>query len=173
MRNPVGLKLLGGGQEFQEQTPYSELPADLFAGPPPRTQSAAGNGGSPIYGLALAPSSAPPQDKYAGLPPDLRALITAVQRIGDVTMYSGTVGTQAILVRPAERRTYLLLQNTSAANSLLFGIGVQPAVITGGFTGFLLAANGGSFEPQVIPQQDIWLLGSAAGTLFTIAFSTD
>ena len=173
MRNPIGLGVLGGGQEFQEQTPYSDLPADLYAGPPPKTQSAAGDGGSPIAGLALAPASAPPQDQYSGLPPDLRALINAVQRIGNVTMYSASVGLQAILVRPAERRTYLLLQNTSAANQLLFGIGMQPSLITGGFTGFLLAPNGGSFEPQVIPQQDIWLLGSAAGTLFTIAIATD
>jgi hypothetical protein len=71
-----------------------------------------------------------------------------------------SVGLSPILIRPAEARYYLLMENTDSANTLFVGVGIQPVANAVGFT--LLPA--GSFEPSWTPQEDIWVLGSAANT---------
>jgi hypothetical protein len=119
-------------------------------------------------GAGLAPNSAPSQALMNTLPEPWRTLLYGIQRKASFIPLFGTVGTTAVLVRPAEERTYIIIQNTSAANQLIVGIGYQPVNNGTSVTGLILAANGGNYEPSAIPQGDIWLLGSAANTGFVV-----
>jgi len=144
------------GHEFETQRPRRLPP--LIVAPPGRVASA----------RIGAPAGAPSQALMDQFPEPTRSLIYAAQRKADFIPLFGTVGTEPILVRPAEARTYLIVQNTSAANQLFVGVGYQPTNNGTSVTGLILAANGGNFEPAAIPQGDIYLLGSAAGTGFVV-----
>jgi hypothetical protein len=143
--------------EFETQTPRP-LPRWLFAGASPA------NGGIPGMRLVGSPS----RDTAAGLEEPYKTLVNATLRKGEYIPIIGVVGTVAILARPRESRIYMIIQNTSVANVLYVGIGFQPTTTAAGSTGLILAANGGNYEPQVFPQGDIWLLGSAANTQFVM-----
>ena len=145
------------GHEFQTQQ-ARPLPPNLQGGPLPELQSRRSTGIASIESQSLMNT----------LPEPWRSLIYASQRKGNFQSVVGTVGATAILARPAESRTYLIVQNTSAANILFVGVGYQPTNNGTTITGLILAANGGNFEPSVIPQEDIYLLGNAAGTSFVI-----
>jgi hypothetical protein len=162
---------LGGGQEFQNQNPWAPITDVLNVGPPPDTQ----RNGPGVQGLPQAvgfDNNAPPHNISSNLHEPWASLLNGIYQKVDVQQTYGTVGTQAVLVRKAEGRIYLLIQNTSLANQLFVAFGYAPSIVAGGATGFLLAPNGGSIEPKCIPQQDIWLLGSAAGTQFVLAAAT-
>lgn len=143
--------------EFQTQK-RSPFPKTLYVGPIAELQS------TQVTGLVSQPSQA----LMNQLPEPWRSLMYGIQRKGNFIPITGSVGTTPILARAAEERTYVIIQNTSAANQLFVGVGYQPVNTGAGVTGLILAANGGNFEPGVIPQQDIWLLGSAANTLFVM-----
>jgi hypothetical protein len=119
-------------------------------------------------GAGYAPNSAQSQALMYTLPEPWRSLLYGVQRKANFMPLFGTVGTVAQLIRPAEERTYIIIQNTSAANQLIVGIGYAPVNNGTSVTGLILAANGGNYEPSAIPQGDIWLLGSAANTGFVV-----
>jgi len=143
--------------EFETQTPRP-LPRRLFVGPSP------GLGGV----LQMRPRSVQSQSLADKLDEPYRSLLNGVLRKGDYIPVIGTVGTAPVLVRPRESRIYLIIQNTSVANVLHVGIGFQPTITAVGSTGLILAANGGNYEPQVIPQNDIWLVANAASTQFVM-----
>jgi len=145
------------GHEFEQQQ-ARPLPENLQGGPLPELQSRRATGITGVESPSLMNS----------LPEPWRSLIYASQRKGNFQSVVGTVGTTAILARPAENRTYIIIQNTSAANILFIGVGYQPTNNGTAITGLILAANGGNFEPAVIPQEDIYVLGNAAGTSFVI-----
>lgn len=143
------------GHEFETQRPL-QLPDELYVGPPPVTQG------------GLRPASVESASLARSLPEPWASLIWAAQRKGNFISLFGVVGTSPQLIRSSEERTYLIVQNTSAANQLFVGIGYAPVNNGTSVTGLILAANGGNYEPSVIPQQDIWLLGSAANTGFVL-----
>jgi hypothetical protein len=174
-----GRRQLGGGQEFQDDTPWHDLPDDLVVGPGPDTQGSPGVGGGFTPGmaqdLAMPAVSAPSPsllNKFAA-DPWKQALLYSLQRKGRFQQTFGNVGTQAVLIRKAESRTYLIIQNTSVANTLIVAFGYAPQIIAGGATGLILLANGGNYEPSVIPQEDVWVVSAVAGTQWTLAVCTD
>jgi hypothetical protein len=130
----------------------------LQAGPLPEFQSRAATGLQSVQSQSLVET----------IPEPWKWLVYAAQRKANFQSVVGVVGVVPILIRPAESRTYMILQNTSAANTLFVGIGYQPTGTGTGITGLILAANGGNYEPSAIPQEDIWVLGSAAGTNFVL-----
>jgi hypothetical protein len=145
------------GHDFETQR-AEPLPKGLQGGPIPDLQSRRNSGVVGVQSAALG----------NGLPEPYRSLLYGIQRKGEYVPIVGVVGTVAILARPREERTYLIVQNTSVANTLFVGVGYAPANTGTGITGLILAANGGNYEPAVIPQGDIWLLGSAANTQFVV-----
>jgi len=74
-----------------------------------------------------------------------------------------------ILLLRADFRTYLLIQNLSLANDLWIGFDTQPDPANS--RGIRIAKEL-AFEPGRIPQNDIWVIGSAAGK-GTILYSQD
>jgi hypothetical protein len=62
------------------------------------------------------------------------------------------------LIRNAEKRNYILIQNTGAAN-LYVGFGLNPTQNNG-----LVIVPGGNYEPLKVPQNDIYI-ASASGTV--------
>jgi len=143
------------GHEFELQRPR-HFDGVTQIGPPPSTQR------------SMRPKSVESSGAMEQLSEPWRSLAWAAQRKGNFTPIFGVVGTVAQLIRPTEDRTYLIVQNTSIANQLFVGVGYQPINNGTSVTGLILAANGGNFEPSVIPQQDIWLLGSGANTGFVL-----
>jgi hypothetical protein len=145
------------GHDFETQRAL-DLPADLWNGPPPTTQSRQLRSVQSVQSRSLANTLEEPW----------RSLVYAAQRKGDFIPIFGVVGTVALLIRSSESRTYFIIQNTSAANQLFIGVGYPPVNNGVSVTGLILAANGGNYEPSVIPQGDIWVLGSAANTGFVM-----
>jgi hypothetical protein len=177
-RSPILTGLSGGGQEFQEQNPWDRLPDDLYVGPPPPTQTVLGPGGStavgPISDLAVSfTSRLSPAAVNKFDDPWQRALLYAIQQKGNFQQTAGTIGTAAQIIRKAESRIYLIIQNTSIANLLFVAFGYPPQVLTGGATGFQLNANGGNYEPKITPQQDVWVIGNAASVPWVLAVVVD
>ena len=75
-------------------------------------------------------------------------------------------GTAAFLLRPGENRYYFLLQNNSATATLYLGLGYSPTTLTG-----IQIPPGGNYEPLCVPQNDVWVLGSAANLAGVIVYA--
>lgn len=115
----------------------------------------------------------PPVNPYAGRTVEelVRLILQRLQDTHTVirgelitTPFVGTLAPQ--LLRNGERRSYVFLQNQSAANQLVFGFGAQPG--PAGATpvaGLVVAPNFGFYEMLVfVTQQPIWVVASAAPT---------
>lgn len=76
------------------------------------------------------------------------------------------VGVANQVIRPEENRRYLFIQNTDGANNLFVGFGFEPSAIN-----CVLIGPGGFYEPLWVPQNDIQMLGSAAGTNGTLIYA--
>jgi len=83
-------------------------------------------------------------------------------------LQSVAFNTTAELILPATERTYFFIQNVSAAALLYVGFGTQPS----SGNGILIAAVNGWYEPFMVPQNDVWIVGNAAGTC-NILYSND
>ena len=173
-------KLLGGAHEFQAERGH-DLPANLWVGPQPATQARGPAGiaqDSPAGEMGISADLAMPAGSRRSrtlldiLREPWRTIMYGIQRKGDFIQTFGVVGLQPIMIRAAEARTYFILQNTSLANTLLVGIGYGPVIVAGGATGFLMQPNGGNYEPAMIPQGDIWVSASGAGTQWVMAVCT-
>lgn len=97
--------------------------------------------------------------------------ITAdVMRFGDFSHIGfsvGTAGSQVpVLSRPDGKRTFLLIQNTHATQSLFVGFGVQPSAAIG----ITLVAGGNMLLDAAVAQDDVFLAGSGAGTTGLITY---
>lgn len=79
------------------------------------------------------------------------------------------VGTAPVLLRPNESRFYVFLLNTDAVNNLIVSFGRAPSSVTDGVRLFPNAF----YEPLKIPQNEIWVLGSAAGVTGTLIVSAE
>jgi hypothetical protein len=64
------------------------------------------------------------------------------------------------LYLPAGPRIYFLLQNLDAALDMYVGFGVVPSATAP--TGLRIAA-GQAYEPYMIPQNDVWIVGTGVG----------
>jgi len=114
---------------------------------------------------------------YAGVPPvQARPRAISVYRGGyytpaeigeriarrqcDFFQLSVSYTTTPVLILPAGDRIYFLLQNLDVANDVFLGFSIVPnPVIPVG----LRVSPGDAYEPYIIPQNDIWIVGSAAG----------
>lgn len=72
-------------------------------------------------------------------------------------LFPYTTGVQLLL--PQGERGYLLIQNLDAVANVFLGFGVQPAANQG-----LKIVPGTAYEPYVVPQNDIFIIGDAGGT---------
>lgn len=72
-----------------------------------------------------------------------------------------TFGIDPIELLPVdETRTYFMYVNTSGTNVTFMGFDIQP--IVGG--GLPIGINNGSYEPLVVPTNQIFVVGAGAGT---------
>lgn len=93
-------------------------------------------------------------------------LVDAVLEKRNFLNLTFTVDTTAVVqLRPKENRGYLLIQNNSAA-AMFVGIGYPPTPVTG-----IQIPTGGNYEPLKVPQEDIYVLGSAAAQLGVVLYS--
>jgi hypothetical protein len=121
---------------------------------------------------------------YAGVPPVQarpRAISTyrggtySPQEIGeriarrqaDFFQLSITYTTTPVLILPASDRSYFLLQNLDAALDAFLGFSIvpNPTIPIG-----LRVSAGDAYEPYMVPQNDVWIVGSATG-LATLLYS--
>lgn len=79
------------------------------------------------------------------------------------TQISGPYSATIQLLLPQGERGYLLIQNLDAAANLFVGFGVQPTATSG-----LKIIPGTAYEPYVVPQNDIFIVGDAAGTFICL-----
>lgn len=78
-----------------------------------------------------------------------------------------TAGTASAVLRPEEPRSYLFVQNTHATQILYVGFGFVPTTTTG-----MQIGPQGFYEPYFIPDNDIQILGSGAGTTGILLYAT-
>lgn len=83
-----------------------------------------------------------------------------------LSLFPFTIGTSAERILPSNPlRTYLLIQNKAAVGNLFLNFGQNPTafssvvIVPGGNIIFEGGATGGAFSPQ----DDVYILGSAAG----------
>lgn len=75
--------------------------------------------------------------------------------------------TDPFLYLPAGPRTYFFLQNLDAALSIFVGFGTLPTTTRG-----LKIAAGEAYEPYMIPQNDVWIVGTGVGAA-TLIYAVD
>ena len=88
-------------------------------------------------------------------------LMRALRRQANFSQLIISYTAEPLLVLPATIRTYVLIQNIDSLETLYVGFGFEPS----NGIGLLLAADGGFYEPFQVPQNDIWVVGSGAGTV--------
>ena len=87
---------------------------------------------------------------------------------GHIPFSVGTVAADApILTRPANKRTFLLIQNTHATQDLFVGFGVKP----NSGIGIRIAAGGSLLLDAVVAQNDVYLTGSGAATTGQLTYA--
>lgn len=72
----------------------------------------------------------------------------------------------AQLILPQSNRGYFLIQNLDAVANLFVGFGFQPSAGIG-----LKIIPGAAYEPFTVPQNDVFIIGDAAGNC-TVLFSS-
>jgi hypothetical protein len=91
-------------------------------------------------------------------------------QFGDFAQIGFTIGTtpsQApVLDRPQNKRIFLMIQNTDPVNKLFVGFGTQPSSTVG----MQIAAGGSILLDIRVPQNEIYVLGSAAGVTGTLTY---
>lgn len=117
--------------------------------------------------------TAGPSESDTPLPPwQFSQLLDALWRRNNVFMQPFLAGAVPILLRPAEKRQYLFIQNQSAANQFTIGINQAPdppAAVPA--NGLIIPINLGFYEPLVVPQGEIWVVAAAANTPGVLLYS--
>lgn len=99
----------------------------------------------------------------------IQRLLKAIERRGHLIMKPIVVGTAAINLLPQQSgRTYLLIINTSGVNNLFLGLDVMPQTTFG----IPIAINFGFWEPLVVPDNEINVVGAGAGTTGVCVYAT-
>lgn len=92
-------------------------------------------------------------------------MIRALRNRGDLQQIPFTAQVQAAKLREGETRDYVFIQNQDGANQLIVGFGNPPGIAgTVPVNGLIIPPNLGFYEPLVVPQNDIWVIASAANT---------
>ncbi len=126
------------------RVPSAGMPLDVMA------QAAAKNTRPPI----LTPNEQARDDSLTALRRQSAFIQSAFIATNAGT---GIVGSVTGIIRPAEFRTYFLIQNTAGAGIIYIGFGQSP---TPGSA--LQIAPGGYYEPYQVPQNDIYIFGNVA-----------
>jgi hypothetical protein len=93
--------------------------------------------------------------------------LPALERRAYHQLQAINVGTTWVKARPEEPRTYLFIVNNDAVNNLFVAYGQLD-----GTTGSIAIGPGGFYEPWVCPINDLWIRGSAAGTVGVLSIAT-
>lgn len=119
------------------------------------------------------PPQAQPSDAVVWLNIEqFSALIRANFKMGELLPQPFIVGTVPVRLRPREDRTYLLIINYDTVDNMAVGVGKPPGATTGTpVDGIVLGPNRGSWEPPVVPQNEIWVVGAAAATPGFLVYS--
>jgi hypothetical protein len=101
-------------------------------------------------------------------PEQFQQIVAANYKPGSLIQIPFTVGAAAqMLIPKQEGRKYLFVLNTSAVNRIFLGFGFAPSAVTG----VVLEINLGFYEPNVVPNQEIWALGAGAGTTGVLIYA--
>lgn len=151
-------------REFSTIERSALSPADLLARTPPESQQGGGPGG---FASGPDPSPGMNSPQYLGAVSialeQLNRLLRASWRYGRILQKPFTVGVTADTLLPVDQeRRYLFILNIHAANTLWIGFDAEPNAT--GQIGLPLAANNGFYEPLVTPTNQIYIVGSGAGT---------
>lgn len=95
----------------------------------------------------------------SGLDPFWNDLLQAVRRRSIFNQQAFLFDTNVRRLRPYEERGYLIIQNVDPAASLYIGFGITPTATAG----INLAPGGGYYEPIQVPQNEIYVVGTATG----------
>jgi hypothetical protein len=93
---------------------------------------------------------------------------TGSDRRGFFTQLTFPYTTVIQLILPQSGRGYFLIQNLDAAANLYVGFGFQPSNGIG-----LKIIPGTAYEPYVVPQNDVFIIGDAAGTCVVLFSSVN
>lgn len=144
---------------------------------PGRAEMERGGGGSPD---SLPGGLTPFQSVYGQQSPSdtniaqtqFNALIAALWKQTNIFMLPFTAGLAPILLRPAENRKYLFIQNQSAANIIGVSFGNEPGpVASAPAAALLIPINLGFYEPIAVPQGEVWVNAAANGTPGILLYS--
>jgi hypothetical protein len=97
----------------------------------------------------------------------LTELLRAIWKRGEliVTPFLATNAGNPQLIRPAEGRSYCMIQNQSGGAQIFVNFGRPPGPVAGApIDAFILGANLGFYEPIMVPQNEIYVSASAAAT---------
>ena len=97
--------------------------------------------------------------------PTTAALLYGLQRKAVFTQFSYGYTTVSRLILPAASRIYLIIQNSDLVSNIFLGFDYSP----NGPAGLgLKILPGGYYEPDVIPQNDVYIAGSGVGNVTAI-----
>jgi hypothetical protein len=99
------------------------------------------------------------QPVLAEADPAYRQELRALRRQAEFQNFGVQYTTEPQLILPRSDRVYLIIQNLDAAAILFVGFGSRPTTTFG-----IRVLALGNYEPFVVPQNDVWLTGSAPGT---------
>lgn len=94
------------------------------------------------------------------------AVLRGLERQARFVPINFAAGIASNLLHSQQKRRYLFIQNTSAAGILYLGFGYAPTATTG-----LIIQPGGFYEPFQVPDNDIFVLGSAASVTGVMLFA--
>lgn len=151
----------GRGHEFQNDQGH-DLPLNALARTPrnifPKSVRIYGPDTQTIIAQAI-------ENSNPAVPFDFRALLLAEQRKAKFTQTTFAYTTEAQLILPAQGRTYFIIQNLDAVAKLFVGFSFKPD----GVNGIGLRVDiGAAYEPFQVPQNDVWIAGSAPGNCTVI-----
>lgn len=102
----------------------------------------------------------------------LQRILRSNWKYGKVLQKAFTVGTNAETLLPEDQsRRYLFILNISTVNQLWIGFDVEPNPAA--FIGLPLAINFGFYEPLMVPTNQIYIAGGAAGTNGICIYSSE
>lgn len=87
--------------------------------------------------------------------------------IQDNNFAVGTAAASRVVEKPATRRNFLALRNTSLAANIFVGFGRQASLVST----FILAPGQTLLFDTVVPQDDVWLIADAASASCSVAYS--
>lgn len=110
-----------------------------------------------------------PNPANAGFNEFEKAVLRALGRRADFQSIPFVTTANALRLRPAEERVYFFIQNLDPVNRLLIGFDIPP---TAAAANSVNMGPNGFYEPLIVPQNEIWILGSVVGTFGILLFAS-